>query len=105
MKKFLREYMIITIGLIIVAIGLEMFFYSNNIASGGVSGLALILNKILGIEPGIVMLVCNIVLFIVAFIFIGGSFGIKSMYAAFGLSFILSAVEKFYKPVAITNNL
>ncbi|NFI94485.1 YitT family protein [Clostridium botulinum] len=105
MKKLLKEYTIITIGLVIVAIGLELFFYSNNIASGGISGLALILNEILGIEPGVVMLLCNIVLFIVAFIFIGGSFGIKSMYASFGLSFILSAVEKFHKPVAITNNL
>lgn len=72
MKKLLKEYTIITIGLVIVTIGLELFFYSNNIASGGISGLALILNEILGIEPGVVMLLCNIVLFIVAFIFIGG---------------------------------
>lgn len=105
MKKLLKEYAVITLGVIIVAFGLEKFFYPNNIASGGISGLALVLNNVLGIEPGIVMIACNIVLFIAAFIFIGGNFGVKSIYAAFGLSFLLSFVEKFYKPVALTNNL
>ncbi|AOR22502.1 YitT family protein [Clostridium taeniosporum] len=105
MKKLLKEYIIITIGIIIVATGLEVFFFSNNIASGGVSGLALVLNEVLGVEPGIVMIVCNIILFVAAFIFIGGNFGIKSIYAAFGLSFLLSAVEKIYSPIVVTNNL
>ncbi|GAA0078190.1 YitT family protein [Clostridium sp. CTA-5] len=105
MKKILKEYFIITIGIIIIILGFEFFFFPNNIACGGVSGLALVIHNILGIEPGIIMIVCNIILFILAFVLIGGSFGIKSMYAAFGLSIILSAIEKNIKPMALTNNL
>lgn len=104
MKKF-KEYGIITIGVLLVIIAFEFFFFPNKIASGGVSGLALAINNILGIDTGIIMIVFNTVLFILAFIFIGGSFGIKSMYAAFGLSFALSIIEKVYKPIAVTNNL
>lgn len=104
MKKF-KEYGIITIGVSLVIIAFEFFFFPNKIASGGVSGLALAINNILGIDTGIMMIVLNSILFILAFIFIGGSFGIKSMYAAFGLSFVLSIIEKVYKPIAITNNL
>lgn len=38
MKK-LREYGIITLGVLLVVIAFEFFFFPNNIASGGVSGL------------------------------------------------------------------
>lgn len=105
MKKILQEYGIITIGLILVLISFEFFFFPNKIASGGVSGLALVINNIIGIDTGIVMIVCNAILFILAFVLIGGNFGIKSMYAAFGLSFALSIVEKNYTLSAITDNL
>lgn len=104
MKKF-KEYGIITIGVVLVIVAFEFFFFPNKIASGGVSGLALAVNNILGIDTGIMMVMFNAILFILAFIFIGGSFGIKSMYAAFGLSIALSIIEKMYKPIAITNNL
>ncbi|WP_160685484.1 YitT family protein [Clostridium sp. C2-6-12] len=105
MKKILKEYGIITIGLILVLISFEFFFFPNKIASGGVSGLALVINNILGFDTGIVMIVCNAILFILAFVLIGGNFGIKSMYAAFGLSFALSIIEKNYTISAVTNNL
>lgn len=104
MKKF-KEYILITIGFLLTAIAFEYFFFSNSIASGGVSGFALIMKEIFNIAPGIVMILCNIVLFILAFIFLGGSFGIKSAYAAFGLSISMSIIEKFTTPVAITDNL
>lgn len=105
MKKILKEYGIITIGLLLVLISFEFFFFPNKIASGGVSGLALVINNILGFDTGIVMIVCNAILFILAFVLIGGNFGIKSMYAAFGLSFALSIIEKNYTVPAVTNNL
>lgn len=104
MKK-IKEYGIITLGVIIIVFAFEFFFFPNQIASGGVSGLALVINNMLGVEPGIIMIICNAILFILAFVFIGGSFGIKSMYAAFGLSFVLSIIEKNYKVVALTDNL
>jgi uncharacterized membrane-anchored protein YitT (DUF2179 family) len=105
MKKILKEYGIITIGLILVLISFEFFFFPNKIASGGVSGLALVINNILGFDTGVVMILCNAILFILAFALIGGNFGIKSMYAAFGLSFALSIIEKNYIVPALTTNL
>lgn len=103
--KILKEYGIITVGVALVVIALEFFFFPNQIASGGVSGLALVINNMIGIETGIVMIICNIILFILAFVLIGGSFGIKSMYAAFGLSFVLSIMEKAGITFVITDNL
>lgn len=104
MKK-LKEYGIITIGVALVVLAFEFFFFPNKIASGGISGLALVINNIFGIDTGIVMIVGNVILFILAFVLIGGSFGIKSMYASFGLSFALTIMGKFYVPVPLTDNL
>ena len=104
MKK-VKEYTIITFGVLLVVASFIFFFFPNNIACGGVSGLALVLHDITGIESGIIMFVANVILFGVAFIFIGGEFGIKSIYAAFGLSAILSITEKSGISFALTNNL
>lgn len=89
MKKF-KEYVLITVGFLLTAVAFEYFLFPNSIASGGVSGFALIMKETFNIDSGFVMIACNIVLFILAFIFLGGSFGIKSAYAAFGLSISMS---------------
>lgn len=103
--KTLKEYLLITIGVILVAISLEYFFFPNGIASGGISGLALIFNDLFGISTGVVMVISNIILFILAFILLGGDYGLKSIYASFGLSFILSGIEALSIAVGITDNL
>lgn len=105
MRKFIKDYGVITIGVVLIIISLEFFFYPNNIASGGVSGLALILDSLFGISPGITLIVLNVVLFILAFMLIGGGFGVKSIYASFGLSTLIWVFERFSKPILITNNL
>lgn len=104
MKKF-KEYALITLGVAIVAIGLEYFFFPNDIAAGGVSGLALVLTDILNVEPSIITLILNIFLFGLAFVLIGGSFGGKSIYATVMLSLIMLIIEKVFKPQAVTDNL
>lgn len=103
MNKF-KEYLLSTIGVAIVAFGLEYFFFPNGIAAGGISGLALVLNSILNIEPSILTFAFNIVLFGLAFFLIGGSFGAKSIYATVMLSVSMWVIEKYMNPVAVTDN-
>lgn len=104
-EKF-KEYVIITIGIILVALSVEYFFAPNKIAAGGVTGAAIVINAIMpNLSIGILTLVFNVVLFVVAFAFIDGKFGVKTIYASLGLSVILWIIEKFFNPVAITTDL
>lgn len=103
--KTLKEYGIITIGVLLLAISLEYFYYPNDIAAGGVSGLALVINKVFGISQGMFMNIANLILFALAFWLIGGSFGGRSIYAAFGLSISISLIESFLPTFAITENM
>lgn len=99
-----KKYLLITIGVLLLAAALQFFYYPNGIAAGGVSGLALIVNTVTGIPAGIVMTICNVVLFTLAFIFIGKEFVARSIYAAFGLSIILSLLESLFPNVSITSD-
>ena len=102
----LKEYTLITIGIILVAIGVEYFFSPNNLAAGGVTGAAIVINAIFPkLSIGLITLVVNSTLFLVAFAFIGGNFGGKTIYASLGLSVIIWIIEKFFNPIAITSDL
>lgn len=102
----LKEYIIVTIGVILVAIGIQYFFAPNNIAAGGLSGLALIINYYLpSLSMGIIIFLGNLVLFAIAFILIGGDFGLKTIYASFMLSIAIEFMDKVLHSTALTTNL
>jgi uncharacterized membrane-anchored protein YitT (DUF2179 family) len=81
-KLFLREAKHlagIILGSIFVAVGYSWFLMPYNMAPGGVGGLAQVVNYYFGIPNGVSMILLNVPLFIVSFIFIGKSFGAKSV--------------------------
>ncbi|ERI94342.1 hypothetical protein HMPREF1982_00977 [Clostridiales bacterium oral taxon 876 str. F0540] len=106
MKNF-RDYFLITIGFLLVALALELFLVPNKIAAGGVSGIAIIINSIFpAIDVGLLMLGMNVILFIVAFIVIGNKFGGKSIYASLGLSGTIWVMDKLeVSKHVLTNDL
>jgi uncharacterized membrane-anchored protein YitT (DUF2179 family) len=94
MKKTIYEYVLITIGLILVAAGVYFFLIPNDLAAGGVTGLAMVINYYFPVlNVGAIMLVLNVILFIIGFIFIGSGFGVKTIYSSLMLSFIISMME------------
>lgn len=105
-KGLVKDYILITIGIVLVAIGVEYFFAPNDLAAGGITGLAIIINKFipwLGI--GIITLIVNAVLFGIAFLFIDGNFGGRSIYSSVLLSAFMWGIERFMHPFAITTDL
>ncbi|WP_294403405.1 YitT family protein [uncultured Clostridium sp.] len=104
--KDLKSYLIITFGIILVAISVEYFFAPNNLAAGGVTGAAIVINALFPIlSVGVLTLIMNAALFVVAFMFIDGNFGVKTIYASLGLSVILWIIEKFFNPIPITTDV
>lgn len=105
-KKKITEYFFITMGIILVAISVEYFFIPNNLAAGGVTGLAIVINKFIpNLNVSLITFIINMILFIIAFILIGGSFGEKTLFATIGLSIIMWIIEEFLSPYALTKDL
>ena len=101
----IKEYLLTTVGIALTAIALEYFFFPADIAAGGVSGIGLVINKLIGLDTSMVVLVLNILLFVIAFLVLGKSFGSKSIYATIMLSVFMWIIEKFFTPGVLTENM
>lgn len=105
-NKQIKEYLIITIGIIIVTFSMEYFFVPNKLGAGGMVGAAIIINSVFpSVSVAFLNLVLNIILLIISFFVLGGEFGVKTVYASVGLSVLMWITEKFLNPVAITSDL
>lgn len=92
----IKQYVLLNIGLLLVACGIYYFLVPNDLAAGGVSGLAMVINHYFTFLPiGALMLMMNFVLFIAAFFLINRSFAIKTVYSSFMLSGMILVLEKF----------
>ena len=96
MQKF-KEYLLINIGLLLVALPIYYISIPHGLVTGGVSGLSIIINSLFpSISVGTSMIFLNIILFIIGFIFIGFKFGAKTIYASFALSGIVWLLERIH---------
>ncbi len=85
MKKLLTllyDYVIITLGCLLFALGLTVFIYPNNISPGGVSGISALINHYFDFVPiGVCIVAINLPLVVVGFLKFRFSFIIKTAYA------------------------
>ena len=101
-----KEYILLTLGVILVAFGIQYFYAPNEIAGGGLSGMALVISHYIPmLSVGTIILIGNIILFVISFILIGGDFGFKTIYASFMLSFVMDFMEKVLHSYALTTNM
>ncbi len=95
--KTVREYLLVTAGTLMLTAGVYFFKFPNNFTTGGVSGLSLVLGRLVPfISSGTFVLITNLTLLAVGFMFVGGSFGIKTVYSSLLFSLGTVALEKVY---------
>ena len=85
MKKkiltILKEYLIITFGIFLVAVGAYFFKFPNNISTGGVTGLAVVLNQAFPVlTASNYVTIFNTAFLIMGFVVLGKDFGIKTFF-------------------------
>jgi len=98
----LERYLLLTAGILITGVGTYFFKFPNNFSTGGVSGLSLILGRLIPSEiftPSVFMLIINTLLLGVGFIFIGKEFAFSTVYCSMLLSFAMTVMEKLW-PIA-----
>ena len=104
----IKEYALLTIGVMSYALGWTIFLLPNNLIGGGVSGFASILYYATGIPMGATYLVLNIILLIVGTKILGTGFGGKTIYAILMTSVMLSVMPSliptdFIREFALSN--
>jgi len=72
----------VTIGSIISAIGFNTMFVHNNIASGGMVGISVVVKELFGISPSLFLMLSNIPLLLLCYFFLGKQTFIKTLYGS-----------------------
>ena len=96
--KYLKEYLIITVGCFFYAVSINYFFISNHLAEGGVAGICLILFYLFKLPVGIMSFVINIPLLIMGWKLVGRDFLFKTLYGTSCLSFLITLTETWKGP-------
>lgn len=94
-RKYSYEFFLITLGTMIMSIGTSLLLLPNQLSAGGFSGLATITYYIFNWKMGIVIILLNIPLFIIAFIRIGKEFIIKSIFGTISISIFIDFFSKY----------
>ncbi len=93
MKARLKEFGLITLGTLLVAMGVYFFKFPNNFSTGGVSGLSVLLTKILPFPAATISSVINLIFLLLGFIVLGRSFSEKTIYCSLLFSALLQGFE------------
>ena len=91
----IRDYFFISLGTLLLTCGVYFFKIPNGFATGGVSGIGTILGRIIpSISSGSWIMIINVLLLVLGFIFLGKSNGIKTVYCSLLFSGMTMIFEK-----------
>lgn len=96
MKLKLKNFSLLTISTLIMAVGIYFFKFTNNFTFGGITGIAVLVAKFLPISASDFSFVVNILLLIIGWIVLGKSFAEKTAYSTILLSVSLYLLERIY---------
>lgn len=82
MKSKLKNFSLLTISTLIMAVGIYFFKFANNFTFGGITGIAVLVAKFLPISASDFSFVVNILLLIIGWIVLGKSFAEKTAFTA-----------------------
>ncbi len=103
-KVFLIDNLVWLIGCFFYAIAINIFNVPNQIAQGGFSGLAIVVNYLTKLPVGAVNFVLNIPLFVLSWFFVGRRFVFRSLWVTAMLSVIIDIVAVFSAPYVYTGD-
>lgn len=101
-KKVLG-YVLMTLACFCYAVGISLFVEPNNIASGGVTGIAIILNKAIGGSTGIWFFVINIPILLIGMWKFGFKFLMSTVYCTTIISVFTDLLSHYGSP--LTNDV
>lgn len=104
--ELLKKYSVIIVGCIIYSLGVALFLDANNLASGGATGIAIILSELTKLDTGWIILILNVPLLIIGAIFFGKNFAISTVFSTVVSSLMIELWSWVFKPLMpLTENV
>ncbi len=96
MKMNKKEWVIITLGMMLIACGVYFFLVPSEVIFGSVSGLSFVISKITKIPISALTFLLNMALLVIGYIFVGKEFGTKTVYTSLLLPIFLWILEQLF---------
>ncbi|PLT30442.1 YitT family protein [Peribacillus deserti] len=84
--RLISRVIIISIGALLMATGLEIFLIPNHVIDGGITGISIMLSHLTGFELGIFLFLLNLPFIYLGYKQIGKTFAFSSVYGIIALS-------------------
>jgi len=94
MKGTVIKFMLITFGAFMYAMGISIFLDPNNLAPGGTTGIAIIINSVTGLKTGTLVFLINIPILIFGWWKFGIKFIMSTMYVTVASSFFMNLMNE-----------
>ena len=91
-----KKVMIIILGNFLLAIATGCFYLPNNIVTGGVTGISVVLSPIINVDSQIIINVALILAFVMGLIFLGGKFAISTIMSITVYPIMLDIVLRYF---------
>lgn len=101
-----QNYLLLTVGALVLAVNVNLFLAPSKIAPGGVSGSAIIINEFTGWPIGLMMLILNVPLLAVGFRYLGRfHFLVRTLYVVLLYSLGVDLLAGWLPAEGITEDL
>lgn len=94
-KERIFDYVAITLAAVLYGIGVSLFIDPNNLAPGGVTGISIILNRMIPLETGTLILLINIPIILLGIWKFGLRFIISTFYATLMTSLFTNRFARY----------
>ena len=101
-KTTVKEYTMITLGTLMVAVAVVFYLIPCHLVTGSVSGLSLVLSNILPVSNSLIVLIMNLVTYMVGALCLGKKFGIRSLYVSLLLPALIAILSPISEVVDLT---
>lgn len=95
-KRSIKEFVIITVGTIIVAAAVYFFMMPSHLTIGSGAALAMVLSNFIPLPVSAITFLINVILLIIGFLLIGPEFGIKTVYCAILMPAVIRVFEVIF---------
>lgn len=101
-SKVAKRALFLTLGAVLMAVGLEIFLVPNQIMDGGIVGISIILSHLTGVNLGLFLFFLNVPFFFIGYKQIGKTFAISTLY---GIAIMSISTAVFHPVPAFTEDI
>lgn len=95
-RKNIKEFMVITLGTLVVATAVFFFMLPSQVSVGSAAALAMIMSNFIPLPVSTITFLLNVILLIIGFFLVGPEFGAKTIYCALLMPGYLAVYERIF---------